>query len=115
MTGQFFLGQENSEIGIFQQKDHGCVGVCPSEDEGKKQTFSSTVAQHVSVLILINKERHGLIDNSSSQLVDVVNVPLIVAFFTSIQTDEYGFCLGQCCSPEREWVGELCISCQWRS
>lgn len=31
-------------------------------------------------------------------------------FFTSIQTDEYGFCLGQCCSPEREWVGELCIS-----
>lgn len=56
----------------------GCVS---SEDEGKKQTFSSTVAQHVSVLILINKERHGLIDNSSSQLVDVVNVPLIVAFF----------------------------------
>ena len=31
-------------------------------------------------------------------------------FFTSIQTDEYGFCLGQCCSPEREWVGELCTS-----
>ena len=76
------MGQENSEIGIFQQKDHGCVGVCPgTEDEGKKQTFSSTVAQHVSVLILINKERHGLIDNSSSQLVDVVNAPLIAAFF----------------------------------